>query len=320
VVVVNYNGERHLDACLEALRRQELDGGFEVMLVDNGSSDASIERTRRDHAWVRVIEVGRNLGFAAANNRGFRAAAGRYVVLLNNDTRVRPGWLAALVAAAESDQRVGAVTSKLVFADRPEVIQNAGVLLLSDGGGADRGAGEVDRGQYERLEEVFGFCGGAALLRREALRDAGQFDETFFAYYEDTDLSWRMRRRGWSILYQPGAVVEHVHSATSVEGSTFFRFYADRNRLFMLVKNASAALVMRSLWAVGAAVTGGRAQGSGSPAYAAARPLGRVAISFCAHLPEMLLKRLVLRSRAQVSDREIERWLYPRSEWDARSG
>jgi GT2 family glycosyltransferase len=319
VVVVNYNGERYLSACLEALGRQELDGGFEVVLVDNGSSDGSIETARRDHAWARVIETGRNLGFAAGNNVGFRAAAGRYIVLLNSDTRVRPGWLAALVATAESDERAGAVTSKLVFADRPDVIQNAGVLLLSDGGGADRGAGEADRGQYEHQEEVFGFCGAAALLRREALRDVGQFDETFFAYYEDTDLSWRMRRRGWRILYEPTAAVEHVHSATGIEGSPFFLFHADRNRLFMLVKNASASLALRSLRAVGAKATSGKTEPSASRGSAAERPLRRVALSFLIHLPEMLVKRLIIRSRARVSDREIERWLHPRSEWDARS-
>jgi GT2 family glycosyltransferase len=320
VIVVNYNGERHLDACLEALRRQEIDGGFEVVLIDNGSSDHSLQRARRDHPWVRVIELGRNRGFAAGNNVGFGAAAGRYLVLLNSDTRVRPGWLAALVAAADSDQRVGAVTSKLVFADRPQVIQNAGVLLLSDGGGADRGAGEIDRGQYERREEVFGFCGAAALLRREALTDVGHFDETFFAYYEDTDLSWRMRRRAWSILYEPRAVVEHVHAATGVEGSAFFVFHADRNRLFMLVKNASAGLALRSLRAIEAKVTGGKVETSRPPVPAAERQLRRVAVSFFVHLPEMVVKRLLIRSRARVSHREIERWLYSRSKWNARSG
>src|SRR5438309_7211686 len=95
VIVLNYNGGRHLDACLVALGRQELEGGFEVVLVDNGSSDGSVDQARRDHAWVRVVEAGRNLGFAAANNLGFRVATGHHLVLLNNDTRVRRGWLPA---------------------------------------------------------------------------------------------------------------------------------------------------------------------------------------------------------------------------------
>src|SRR6202022_2016320 len=139
-----------------------------------------------------------------------------------------------LGSAADANPRAGAVTSKLVFADRPQVIQSAGTLLLDDGGGGDRGAGGQDRGPYDDGGEVFGFCGPAALLRREALDDVGGLDETFFAYYEDTDLSWRMRLRGWNVLYEPGAVVEHVHSATSGERSFFFTFHADRNSLFML--------------------------------------------------------------------------------------
>jgi GT2 family glycosyltransferase len=318
VVVLNYNGERYLNGCLAALARQEVDGGFEVLLADNGSTDGSIERVRRDHQWVRVVEIGRNRGFSGGNNVAFRAAAGRHMVVLNNDTMVQPGWLAALVAAADSDERVGAVTSKLVFADRPDVIQNAGLLLLSDGGGADRGSGERDVGQYGRREEVFGFCGGAALLRRDMLKDVGGFDETFFAYYEDADLSWRMRLRGWSVLYEPAAVVQHVHSATNVDGSSFFLFHADRNRLFLLVKNASPRLALRCLKALRNTVADHRSASTAAAELIVSRPLRRVALSLCLHLPEMMWKRLAIRRRSRVADQEIERWLYPRSEWDAR--
>ncbi len=320
VIVLNYNGERYLNGCLEALASQKIDGGFEVLLADNGSADGSVKRVRLNHPWVRIVEIGRNRGFSGGNNLAFRAAQGRYLVMLNNDTRVRPGWLAALVAAADSAERVGAVTSKLVFADRPDVIQNAGLLLLSDGGGADRGAGEADVGQYDRREEVFGFCGAAALLRREMLKDVGGFDETFFTYYEDTDLSWRMRLRQWCVLYEPAAVVEHVHSATTnMEGSMFFFFHADRNRLFLLVKNASPRLALRCLKALRTRVADQRSDAPAAAELIVTRPLRRVALSFCRHLPEMLLKRLVIRRRSRVADQEIERWLYPRSEWDARS-
>jgi GT2 family glycosyltransferase len=292
---VNYNGRRFLDSCLEALAAQQVPGGFEVLLVDNGSQDGSAEHVRRRHEWVRVLEIGRNAGFSRGNNIGMGQAQGRHLVLLNNDTRARQGWLAALVAAADASPSAGAVTSKLLFADRPDVIQNAGVLLLDDGGGGDRGAGEADRGQYDQPAEVFGFCGAAALLRREMLDDVGLLDETFFSYYEDTDLSWRMRLRGWSVLYEPGAVVEHLHSATSHERSTFFSFHADRNRLFMLLKNASPRFLARSFRAVlSRAAT--RADARAGHGRARRRPLGRVAVSFCLHLPEMLLKRASIRT------------------------
>jgi GT2 family glycosyltransferase len=316
--VLNLNGRGFLDDCLGAVLGQELEGGFEVILADNGSSDGSVEHVTGRYPAVRILRMGSNLGFASGNNCAMRAALGADLVLLNNDTRVQPGWLHALTAAAASDPRVGAVTSKLVFADRPQVLQNTGLLLLSDGGGGDRGTGEVDRGQYDRREEVFGFCGAAALLRRDALDDAGMFDETFFAYYEDTDLSWRLRLRGWKILFEPAAVVWHAHSATSREGSAFFTFHADRNRLFTLVKDARPRFVVRSLWALVRRVRGsgrGGAGGAGGP-----RQLRRVLVSFVVHLPEMLGKRLAVRSRRQVPDGEIERWVYPRKEWDARCG
>ncbi len=269
---------------------------------------------------VRILETGANLGFAAGNNAGLRAAHGRHLVLLNNDTRVRPGWLAALVAAAEASERVGAVTSKLLFMDRPGVIQNTGTLLLSDGGGGDRGTGEPDDGRFGEREDVFGFCGAAALLRREALDDVGEFDSDFFMYYEDTDLSWRMRLRRWRIVYEPAAVVEHVHTGTSVEGSPLFNFHANRNRLFMLLKNAPPGLLAGAL--VGLAIrlaarslrrlrprSGGPAGGGGGLS---------VGSSLVAHLPRLLRRRWAIRRSRLVPDAAIRGWMFPRERWNAR--
>ena len=328
VVVINWNGKRYLDACFEALMAQEVEGGFEVILADNDSSDGSREHTSERWRDVRVLNTGGNLGFAGGNNAGIRAATGRFVVLLNNDTRVRPGWLAALVELAQREQRVGAVTSKLVYMDRPTVLQNAGSMLLSDGSGADRGSGEEDRGQYDSPEQVFAFCGGAALLNRAALADVGLLDETFFTYYEDTDLAWRMRLRGWSTWYQPAAVVEHVHAGTSVEWSPNFTFHVDRNRLFMILKNAPAGFVARtyagfarrSLRMSARLVLRRRdrvpAAAGGAPAPNRARVHLRVAASLVAHMPEMLVKRFQVRRRRSVPDADVLAWLRPREEWD----
>ncbi|MBO0728790.1 MAG: glycosyltransferase, partial [Acidimicrobiaceae bacterium] len=131
-MVLNLNGRRYLDQCIGALLSQDLEGGHEVLLVDNGSADGSSDYVRGRWPEVCVIDAGRNLGFAAGNNLGIEHARGRHVVLLNNDTRVRPGWLGALVSTAEGGESIGAVTSKIVFMERPNVIQNAGSLLLSD--------------------------------------------------------------------------------------------------------------------------------------------------------------------------------------------
>lgn len=295
---------------------QEIDGDFEVILLDNGSSDESVELVRARFPTVRVIAAPENLGFSRGNNRAILEAEAEHVVLLNNDTRVRPGWLAALLAASQSDPEVGAVTSKLVFADRPHVIQNAGSLLLSDGGGADRGAGEEDRGQYEQRAEVFGFCGAAALLKRAALDDTGLFDPDLFAYYEDTDLSWRLRLRGWKVVYEPAAVVEHVHAATNVEWSPSFTFQADRNRLLVLLKNGSPKFVVSALSSVARRAAGKSARGPHAAHRTARR---RVLTSFAMHVPGTLLKRARVRSRRRVPDSAIAQFVLPREQWDARS-
>ena len=314
VIVLNRNGLRHLDGCLGSLAGQELAGGFTTVLVDNASEDGSVAHVRSHFPSVRVLEAGANLGFAAGNNLALRQATTTHVVLLNNDTLVRPGWLAALVSAADSDPRAGAVQAKLLFAGRPGVIQSAGTLLLSDGSAGDRGFGEPDDGRFSRREEVFGACAAAALYRREALDDVGLLDEAFYMYYEDVDLSWRLRLAGWKVLYEPAAVVDHVHSATSGPDSGFMRFHAERNRLLMVLKNAPWDFVVASYRSLGSRA----ARPGESPAGARASRL-RVALSFLSHLPRALVARARIRSRRRVGDAEVLGWTFPRERWDARS-
>jgi GT2 family glycosyltransferase len=331
VIVLNWNGKRYLDDCLGALLSQDVPGGFEAILVDNASTDGSVAYVRQRWPEVRVVKSTVNLGFAAGNNLGMRVASGRHIVLLNTDTKVQPGWLAALLKAVESDPAIGAVTSKLVFMADPGEIQNAGSLLLSDGSGADRGFHERDSGQYESAEEVFGACGAAVLYRRGMLDDVGQFDDTFFNYYEDTDLSWRMRLRGWKVVYEPGALVYHVHTGSSGEWSPFFTFHVDRNRLFMILKNAPPRMVLRSFTSF--AVLSGKnasrtllSRVTDPPPALQRANLGpgrarihvKVVRSLAAHLPEMLAKRRRNRRRRITSDEEIARWFYPRELWTGR--
>lgn len=315
VVVLNYNGRPLLEPCLESVLAQSVQGGFEVLLVDNASTDGSVAWAREAYPSVRILQLSRNLGFAGGNNAGLRAASGGFVVLLNNDARMRAGCLAALRAAALSDERAGAVTAKLLFADRPSVIQNAGSLLLSDGSGGDRGAGEEDGGQYGIREEVFGFCGAAALLKREALDDVGLFDERFFMYYEDTDLSWRLRLRGWRVVYEPAAVVDHMHSATTQEWSEFFTFHVDRNRLLMLLKNAPTSMVLTSFRSLLRRAAGG---GTGDQHRVSASVHGRVVRSMIRLLPHALAERVRIRLGKRVPDSAWKRLLYSRDRWDAR--
>ena len=196
-----------------------------------------------------------------------------------------------------------------------DVVNNAGSIVLTAGYGADRGYQEVDAGQYDSAAEVFALCGCAVALRTGAGRAVGWFDEDFFLYYEDTDLSWRLRAAGWAVRYEPTAVVRHVHSATSVEWSPTFVFHTDRNRLLMLVKNATAR---RAASAVGRypLTTGSMALRAARTALRARTPPPvrptllrlRVMGSFLRLLPAMLRRRAAPRS---VPRRELERWLVP---------
>jgi GT2 family glycosyltransferase len=197
-----------------------------------------------------------------------------------------------------------------------DVVNNAGSMVFRDGYGADRAYQELDRGQYQRPEEVFAFCGGAVLLRTGALREAGMFDEDFFLYYEDTDLSWRLRALGWEIRYQPEAVVRHIHSASSVEWSPLFVFHTDRNRLLMLTKNARASLAIREVLRYPLTTVKYVGRDLIRARFARRRPPVRPTLlrlrvlgSYLRLLPKMLVRRRRLAARARVDRKHLERWL-----------
>jgi GT2 family glycosyltransferase len=442
VVVLNYNGGRRVPGVLEALAAQDLpEGQLEVWVVDNASSDGSLELLRRDFPWVRTIANPTNDGFAGGNNVALREVTTPFVALLNDDAYPAPDWARRLLEPFQEDgaERLAAVSAKIVFLPRflpvelatpgftpgtldtrelgvrvyrvgvdgedvtervlwdrvaygpegegpgrfrwtrpagmllvpvtPEagaggplrlglrlaaeatkpvelawpgggasvkaepdpvdvevqvppgvelvdVLNNAGSMVFRDGYGADRAYQELDRGQYQRPEEVFAFCGGAVCFRTEALREAGMFDEDFFLYYEDTDLSWRLRSLGWSIRYQPSAVVRHIHSASSVEWSPLFVFHTDRNRLLMLTKNARAGLAAREVLRYPLTTLSLALREVARARHTRRRPPLRPTLlrlrvlgSYLRLLPVMLARRRRLAARARVGRRHLERWL-----------
>jgi GT2 family glycosyltransferase len=237
VVVVTWQGAHLLGPCLDSLARQTL--SHDVLVVDNASTDDTTA-VLAAHPDVRVIRNDSNLGFAGGAQQGLEGATGEWVAFLNNDAVAEPGWLDALLTAARANPGVAAVTSLLLIADtEPPRVNNAGVVLLPTLYGTDRAAG-ADPARVAEPAEVFGFSGGAALLRRAAARAVGGFPVRFFLYYEDTDLSWRLRLRGWSIRYEPAAVVHHRHAASSDVSSALFAFHNERNRLLTLARCAPA--------------------------------------------------------------------------------
>lgn len=243
MLVVTWQGAHLLRPCLASLRAQTL--GHQVLVVDNASTDGTTAMLRGEYPEVRLLEVESNRGFAGGVEVGLALVDTEFVALLNNDAVADPDWLSALVAEADAHPEAAAVTSRMYLAGvTPPVLNNTGVLLLPTGYGADRGLGETDTA-YLVPDEVFGFSGGAALLRTAAIRAVGGFPAPFFLYYEDTDTSWRLREAGWSVRYTPAAVVHHQHSASTDQSSELFAFHNERNRLLTLARCAPAGDAIR---------------------------------------------------------------------------
>jgi GT2 family glycosyltransferase len=238
VVLVNWNRHDLLKACLQSLKRQQVNQPFEVVVVDNGSTDGSPEMAVSE--WgdkgLVLIRNTENRGFCAANNQGLAASDTEFVALLNNDAEAEPGWLQALASAFEGRPDVGMAASKILVHEDPRRIDKVGHLIYPDGQNRGRGTGELDQGQYDRVEEVLWPDGCAAMYRRSMLRQISGFDEDFFAYADDAELGLRARIAGWKCLYMPGAVVRHHRGATLGLLSSRRLELIERNRVLLAVK------------------------------------------------------------------------------------
>jgi GT2 family glycosyltransferase len=242
IIIPNWNGCHHLDICLSSLREQSFTD-YEVILVDNASSDGSIAYVREHFPEVIVVPLAENKGFTGACNAGYACAQGEYIVLLNNDTEADAGWLAAIVAAFERNDDVGSIASKILLFDRRDHFHTAGDYYRLDGIPGNRGVWQQDRGQYDRQEYVFSACGAAAAYRRAMLEAIGFLDERFYFSCEDVDLGWRAHLAGWRVLYVPTAIVYHKLKATG--GNVTASYYDGRNYLYLLWKNYPGRLMRR---------------------------------------------------------------------------
>ena len=251
VIIVNYNGRTFLDKCFSSLLLQSYPD-MEIIFVDNGSKDGSIEYIRKEFPSVEIIANNENFGFAKGNNIGIRIAKGELIATLNTDTEVTPHWLEELVNAMVSDENVGMCASKMLFMKDPELINSTGIVISRSGTCWDRGIFERDVGQYESMEEVLGPCAGAALYRMSMLQEIGLFDEDFVAYFEDTDLALRGRLAGWKCLYVPKAVVYHAFGGTAGFETDYTIYHGNRNMLWNAIKNFPDKFLISSLpWIIG---------------------------------------------------------------------
>ncbi len=248
VIVLNYKKEELTVECVKSVLAGDMTSdGYEVIVVDNGSTDDGYALLEKGlHRFVNVILLRSdvNLGFAGGCNLGIKAAKGRYLIFLNNDTLVPDNWLSGLVLHA-SETEAGIIGTKMHFAGVGGRINNAGSYLTDRGDAGDIGFGEKDEGQYDYPRDVFAVCGGNMLVKREVIEAVGAFDERFFVYYEDIDLCYRARLAGFRVRYFPWPPIIHYHAQTSVEWSPFFTFHVLRNRLFVHMKNSGLLFVLK---------------------------------------------------------------------------
>jgi GT2 family glycosyltransferase len=229
IIIVNYNSQDDLSRCLDSLTST---AETEVIVVDNASTDGSADYIELEYPDVHIVRSENNLGFGDGNNLGARIAHGRYLAFLNPDTLVEGGWLEALIQELENHPDAGMVTSQILQMDQPDRISACGNDIHISGLTLGRGMGQK-RDSYKQVEEVTAISGASFCIRGDIFTQIGGFDQDFFLYMEDTDLSLRMRLFGRKCLYIPQSVVYHDYKLNISPRKTF---YQERNRYLMLIK------------------------------------------------------------------------------------
>jgi hypothetical protein len=242
VIVLNYNGQKNLGKLLENCLMSVFDTNypnFEVLFVDNASTDGSVEFVKKrfgQNPRLRIIQNERNLGFTEGNNVGIRNAKGEYIALLNSDAKADPEWLKELVKAIHPPE-IGAVQSKLLQMSSPDVIDCAGGLIDYYGYHLERGRGEKS-GKYTETSEIFYAKGAGILIKREVLAKTGLLDPEIFMYFDETDLCWRIWLSGYKVLFAPKSIVYHASGSTASKLQQKTRsYYYTRNHILVLLKN-----------------------------------------------------------------------------------
>lgn len=251
IIIPHWNGKHHLDACLHSLRRQTLQS-FEIILVDNGSSDGSQDYVKQNFPEVRLIELGENQGFTGACIAGYKAAKGDFIVLLNNDTEVDPQWLEKTMESFTRQPLAGAVVGKILLFDQRDTLHTAGDFYRLNGLPGNRGVWQKDAGQYDKEEMVFSGCGAAVAYRRTALDEVGFLDRDLYFSCEDVDLGWRLNLAGWQTVYTPSAMVYHKVKASGGSGA-IASYHDGRNFLWVIWKNYPTSLLRRNWLHIGRA-------------------------------------------------------------------
>jgi len=306
VIIPNYNGIKYLDECFCSLRGQSFKD-FEVILVDDGSTDDSVEFVQKNYPWIRVVTHAVNRGFSASVNDGIKAARGKFITLLNNDTVVDKKWLTNLYNAARRSPEAGFFASKMYFYGEDKLINAAGDAMGVNGQGWNIGYNERDNEKYFFPKKVFGACAGAAMYRREMLDEIGLFDEDFTIIYEDADLSFRAQLMGFECVFVPDAVVYHLQFGTLGSLSKIKTFYSSTNSLNLIIKNMPLKLFIEYFYEIY------KRQILQIEELSSSKELLKIAIKgklkSLKLLPKMLKKRVKIQRDKKISNEYLEKLL-----------
>lgn len=311
LIVLNYNGLRFLASCLNSINNLKvLNFELEKIIVDNASTDGSVAEIKSKYKDFNLIINEKNLGFAGGINKGIKQASGSIIVTLNIDVVLDPNFLVAALEQFQ-DPQVGAVAGKVLRLNNKKVIDSTGHVVYKNRLFIDRGDGEVDKGQYDQVEEIFGACAGIGVYRKAMLEDVKineeYFDEDFFLFLEDTDLNWRAQLFGWKTIYTPKAVAYHWRGGVAARGSYVVEKNNYKNRYLMLIKNDSwfsLAKILPQLVLTDFLKTVGVF--SRSPRSFVAGVKETILLA-----PKMWKKRSIIQAKKRVYPQEVEKWFVP---------
>ncbi len=309
IVITNWNGKDHIEECLTSLLKQSYKN-YEVIFVDNGSTDGSVEFIKKKFPKIKLIQNKKNNGFAKANNQGFLISKGNYIIFLNNDTKADKNWLNELVIAAEKYPEIGMFSSKMLFYNNPKIINSRGLKLFYDAKAVDDGFNVLD--SKEKVKDVFGPCGGASFFRKKLIEDISFnnefYDEDFFIYSEDLDVAFRSRLKGWKCLYIPTAIIYHKHNATAKKEPDLALYHYTKNKIFIIIKNYPLALLIKYSLVILLRQLISLIYYILKLRFSAVK--SRIVVIY--YLPKMLRKRWKIQRTKRVSNKELKKWLLPR--------
>jgi GT2 family glycosyltransferase len=243
IIIVNYNQKRLTLECLKSLSKITYKN-VEIIVVDNGSTDSSSSEIKAKFPKIRQLGLTENTGFVGGNNAGLELAKGKYILFLNNDTKVTPGFLEPLVEDLENDKSLGIVQSKILVMDNPELLDSFVSYQTFNGFLYHEGYLDQDQDKYNNFCYSFSAKGACMMARREVLK-LGAFDDGYFLYFEETDFCWRAWVIGYTVAYEPRSIIYHKMGATSLKmKSPFIHYHSFKNRIRTILKNASGGTLL----------------------------------------------------------------------------